>query len=244
MLAFAALGAACGDDPEQTELAGRITVLAAASLTEAFTEIGKAFESANRATTVTFSFGSSSTLATQANQAAPADLFASADEANMGKVVDAGNATGPVPFVRNRLAILVGPGNPKGITALADLADPDVSFVLCGVEAPCGKFGRQALERAGVKAEPRSYEENVKAVVTKVTLGEVDAGIVYATDAQAAGDSAVGLDIAAEHNVIAVYPIAVLKQSGTPGGAAAFKAFVLSPAGQGIMAKYGFAPPA
>lgn len=225
------------------KVTGDITVLAAASLTEAFTEMGKAFEAANPGIKVTFSFGASSTLATQANQGAPGDVFASADEANMKKVTDAGNAGDPTTFVRNRLAILVGKGNPEGIFTLADFASPGVSFVMCGAEVPCGKFGQQALDKAGVTAKPKSYEENVKAVVTKVTLGEADAGIVYVTDAKAAGDSAQGVDIPDAQNVIAVYPLAVLKQTSHADVASAFKAYVLSPPGQQIMSRYGFLPP-
>ena len=224
--------------------AGNITVLAAASLTEAFTEMGKAFETANPGSKVTFSFGASSTLATQANQGAPADLFASADQANMQKVTDTGNATQVSTFARNRLAILVGKGNPKGIRTLADLGRPAVTFVLCAQEVPCGKFGQQALDKAGVTAKPKSYEENVKAVVTKVSLGEADAGIVYVTDVKAAGPSTQGIDIPDEQNVIAVYPIGILKQTAKPDVAAAFKAFVTSAAGQQILSRYGFLPAA
>jgi molybdate transport system substrate-binding protein len=245
-------GAACGNDNRNetastttaTKVAGDITVLAAASLTEAFTEMGKAFEAANPDTKVTFSFGASSALAAQANEGVPADVFASADEASMKKVTDAGNASDPTTFVRNRLSILVGKGNPRGIYTLADFASPGVSFVLCTVEVPCGRFGQQALDKVGVTAKPKSYEENVKAVVTKVALGEADAGIVYVTDAKAAGDKAEGVDIPDEHNVVAVYPLAVLKQTSKADVAAAFKAYVLSAAGQQIMAKYGFLPPA
>ncbi len=255
-LSVAWFGAACGDDKSsdgsappvtttsQGKPTGNITVLAAASLTEAFTEMGKAFEAENPDTKVTFSFGASSTLATQANQGAPADLFASADEANMKKVTDAGNASDPTAFARNRLAILVGKGNPKGVKTVADFARDDIAFVLCAIEVPCGKFSQQALDRAGVTAKPRSYEENVKAVVTRITLGEADAGIVYVTDAKAAGQSAQSVDIPEEHNVIAVYPIGVLKQASRPDVAAAFKAFVLSAAGQQIMTRSGFLPAA
>ncbi|MGH9039430.1 MAG: molybdate ABC transporter substrate-binding protein [Acidimicrobiia bacterium] len=260
VLAASLVTAACGDDDPGSdaalstassvgastttapELTGNITVLAAASLTDSFTEMGKAFEAANRGTKVTFIFGASSTLAAQANEGAPADLFASADEANMKKVTDTGNAADLTVFTRNRLSLLVGKGNPQGIAALTDLAKPGVVFVLCAVEVPCGKFGQQALDKAGVNAKPKSFEENVKAVVTKVTLGEADAGIVYVTDAKAAGDSALGVDIPDEHNVIAVYPIGTLKQSATPEVAAAFKAYVVSAPGQQIMAKYGFLP--
>jgi molybdate transport system substrate-binding protein len=255
-LSVAWFGAACGDDrssdvsappattTRQGKPTGKITVLAAASLTEAFTEMGKAFEADSPDTKVTFSFGASSTLATQANQGAPADLFASADEANMKKVTDAGNVADPTTFTRNRLAILVGKDNPKGIKALADFARGDVTFVLCAIEVPCGMFGQPALDKAGVTAKPKSYEENVKAVVTRVTFGEADAGVVYVTDAKAAGKSAQSVDIPGEHNVIAVYPIGVLKQASRPDVAAAFEAFVLSAAGQQIMTRYGFLPAA
>lgn len=260
-VSVALVGAACGSDEgneaattttngaqatttAEENVTGAITVLAAASLTAAFTEMGEAFETANPGTKVTFSFGSSSMLATQVNQAAPADVFASADDANMKKVTDAGNAGDPSTFARNRLAILVGKSNPEGIFTLSDFASPGVTFVLCAVEVPCGKFGQQALDKAGVTAKPRSFEENVKAVVTKVTLGEADAGIVYVTDAKAAGDSAQGVDIPDEYNVTAVYPLALLKQAPKPDVAAAFKAFVLSAAGQRIMTEYGFLPPA
>jgi molybdate transport system substrate-binding protein len=219
-----------------------LTVLAAASLTDAFTQLGRAFEAARPGTKVAFSFGASSALATQANEGAPADLMASADETNVQKVVDAGNASDPKVFARNRLAILVAKGNPKGIRALPDLARPGVDFVLCAPEVPCGKFGAQALGKARVTAKPRSYEENVKAVVTKVTLGEADAGIVYVTDVKAAGPRAEGVDIPDAHNVVAVYPMAVLRQSGRPELARAFLDYVLSPAGQQVLARYGFLP--
>ena len=227
----------------QSGLTGNITVLAAGSLTEAFNEIGEAFEAAYPGTRVTFSFGASSALATQANEGVPADLIATADEATMQRVTDAGNAGGATVFARNRLAILVGEGNPEGIDDLADLAGAGVTFVLCAAEVPCGRFGQQALDRAGVTARPRSYEETVKAVVTKVTLGEADAGIVYATDARAAADKAEGVDIPDEHNVLAVYPLAVLDQAPEPAVAAAFEDFVLSTAGQAVLGKYGFLPP-
>ncbi len=228
--------------PPATAPPATITVLAAASLTDAFTELGHAFEAVRPGTKVTFSFGASSALATQANEGAPADLMASADEANLQKVVDAGNASDPKIFARNRLAILVAKGNPKGIRTLSDLARPGVDFVLCAPEVPCGKFGAQALAKAGVTAKPRSYEENVKSVVTKVTLGEADAGIVYVTDVKAAGARAEGVDIPEAQNLIAVYPMAVLRQSGQLQLARAFLAFVLSPAGQQLLARYGFLP--
>ena len=224
-------------------VAGNLTVLAAASLTDSFNELGKAFEAAHPGTKVTFSYDASSSLATQANNGAPADLFASADQTNMKKVTDAGNATDPKVFVHNKLAILVKKGNPKKILTLADFAKPGVTFVLCAVEVPCGKYGAQALAKAGVKAQPKSLEANVKAVVTKVTSGEVDAGIGYVTDAKAAAASADGVTIDDQYNVLAEYPMAVLKQSKNSNLAYAFLDYVLGPAAQGILAKYGFTGP-
>ena len=230
-------------DSEPT--AGSITVLAAASLTEAFGELGRAFHDAYPATDVRFSFGASSTLAQQAIEGAPADVFASADEPNMAKVADAGaaDASSVAVFARNRLALLVGRGNPKGITGLADVARPDVVFVSCAAEVPCGRFAAEALTRAGFSASPRSYEENVKAVVAKVSLGEADAGIVYATDARAVAGAADTVDIPDAHNVVAAYPIAVLRQSKRRAVAEAFRGYVLSGAGRGILARHGFLAP-
>lgn len=222
---------------------GSLTVLAAASLSESFAELGKAFEGLHPGTKVTFSFDASSTLAAQANSGAPADLFASADQANMKKVTDAGNAAGPRLFAHNRLAILVAKDNPKKLTALTDLDKPKVTFVLCAVEVPCGKYGAQALAKAGVKAQPKSLEANVKAVVTKVTTGEVDAGIGYVTDAKAAAASAGTVDIPDQYNVVAEYPMAVLKQSANANLAYAFLDYILGSDAQAVLAKYGFTGP-
>lgn len=224
-------------------LSGDLTVLAAASLTESFTELGEAFEAAHPGVSVTFSFGGSSSLAVQANSGAPADLFASADEASMQKVSDAGNAVGPKIFARNQLTMLVGPGNPEDIEALGDYERSDVIFVLCAPEVPCGRYGGQALDRAGVTAKPKSYEVNVKGVVTKVATGEADTGIVYVTDAAAAAGRTDSIDIAAEHNVTGTFPITVLEQSRRADLAAAFMDFVLSAEGQQILGRYGFLSP-
>jgi molybdate transport system substrate-binding protein len=224
-------------------LGGNLTVLAAASLTESFNEIGKAFETLHPGTKVTFSYDASSALATQADNGAPADLFASADAANMKKVTDAGNAKDPKVFAHNRLALLVKKGNPKKIGSLKDLDKAAVTFVLCAVEVPCGKYGAQALAKAGVKAQPKSLEQNVKAVVTKVTTGQVDAGIGYVTDAKAAAAQADAVGIPDELNVVAEYPIAVLKQSANANLAYAFLDYVLGPDAQAILARFGFTGP-
>jgi len=244
------LGVACGDDEAPkgaasttattAGLTGNVTVLAAASLSESFKELGTAFEGKHPGTKVTFSFDASSALATQANNGAPADLFASADQNNMKKVTDAGNAADPKVFTHNKLAIIVAKGNPKKITALTDFGKASVTFVLCAPEVPCGKYGSEALTKAGVKAKPKSYETNVKGVVTKVTSGEADAGIGYVTDAKAAASSAAGIDIADQYNVVAEYPVAVLKQSPNSNLAYAFLDYLLGPDGQAVLAKYGF----
>jgi molybdate transport system substrate-binding protein len=251
------LGAACGSEKPQSSaangaasaastqppLTGNLTVLAAASLTDSFNELGRNFQAAHPGTKVTFSYDASSTLATQADSGAPADLFASADQSNMKKVTDAGHAGPPRVFAHNKLAILVKKGNPKNVRALSDFDKPGVAFVLCAVEVPCGKYGAQALAKAGVKAQPKSLESNVKAVVTKVTTGEVDAGIGYVTDAMAAAATATGVDIPDRYNVAAEYPMAVLKQSKNQNLAYAFLDFVLGPEAQAILAKYGFSGP-
>ena len=146
-------------------------------------------------------------------------------------------------FATNTAAIIVGPGNPKGIAGLADLVDEDLIVVLCAPEVPCGKYATTIFENAGVMVTPKSFEENVKAVVTKVTLGEADAGIVYATDVTAAGAKAEGVEIPAAVNVVAEYPIAVTKEASNSVGAQAFIDFVNSEQGQKILATYGFLAP-
>jgi molybdate transport system substrate-binding protein len=244
------LGARCGDEEPKgsaasssssptTAAAGNLTVLAAASLSESFKELGTAFEARHPGSKVTFSFDSSSALAAQANNAAPADLFASADQANMKKVTDAGNATRPKVFARNKLAIIVAKGNPEKIKGLADFTR--VNFVLCAPEVPCGKYGLEALSKAAVKAQPKSLETNVKGVVTKVTSGEADAGIGYVTDAKAAAANAEGIEIPDAQNVVAEYPMAVLEQSASSALAQMFLDFILGAEAQAVLAKYGFA---
>jgi molybdate transport system substrate-binding protein len=189
---------------------------------------------------VELNFGGSSTLAAQITQGAPADVFASADQPNMQKVVDAGLAGAPATFATNRLQLVVGPGNPKGIRSLADLARPGLVVVLCAPAVPCGTYAAQALGKAGVTVHPASQEQDVKAVVTKVQLGEADAGIVYRTDVRAAGAAVAGVDIPADQNVTAEYPIAELK--GASPAAAGFVDFVRSPEGQLILGGFGFGP--
>src|SRR4051794_10940253 len=223
---------------------GNITVFAAASLTAAFNDIGAAFTKANPQAKATFSFDASSALVAQIIQGAPADVFASADQANMDKLTTPGlNAAPPVIFATNLLGIIVGKGNPKGVSGVADLAKPDLKVVLCADGVPCGTYAKQILASANVTVTPVSLEQNVKGVVTKVTTGEADAGIVYTTDVKAAGASAEAVAIPADINVIAMYPIASVKTSTNTAVDAAFITFLTGPDGQAILAKYGFGKP-
>src|SRR4029453_8796373 len=248
-VAILAILSACGDDDDDaassTGVSGDVTVFAAASLTDAFTEIGDAFMTANPDAEVTFNFAASSELVTQINEGgAPADVFASADQNNMTKLTDAGNnGSDPVVFATNVLEIIVEPGNPKGITGVADLANDDLITVVCAPGVPCGNYAQQIFDAAGVTVTPDSLEENVRAVVTTVTAGEADAGIVYKTDVTAAGDDADGVEIPADINVVAEYPIAVTKDAPNKEAAQAFIDFVLTDASQAVLAMYGFLPP-
>jgi molybdate transport system substrate-binding protein len=221
---------------------GDLIVFAASSLTKAFEAIGTAFEAEHPGTTVRFNFAASSALAAQINQGAPADVFASADQANMSKLTSGTLAT-PTVFATNTLEIIVGAGNPKHIASLADLARRGVSFVTAAPEVPIGKYAAQVLAAADVNVTPVSLEADAKSIVTKVTLGEADAGIVYVTDVLAAGAKATGVAIPAADNVVATYPIAVPSGAEHAALAAAFEAYVESPAGQAILAKFGFSAP-
>ncbi len=245
LVAFGLLAGGCGDDDETATAAiGDVTVFAAASLTNAFTELGDAFTAANPGAKVTFNFAASSELVAQIDEGAPADVFASADTNNMAKLTDAGNyASEPVVFTANLAEIVVAPGNPHGIIGVADLANPDLIVISCAPEVPCGRYAQQILDNAGVVVTFKSLEENVRAVVAKVTLGEADAGIVYATDVLNAGDEAAGVEIPADINVVAEYPIAVTKAAATPQAAQAFVDFVMSDAGRAILESYGFVSP-
>jgi molybdate transport system substrate-binding protein len=242
--ALALLLAACGGgDSGGSSGAGsanEIKVFAAASLTAAFTELGRSYTAAE-GTRVTFNFAGSQALATQIQQGAPADVFASADLANMGKIKDLVGT--PQSFASNRLQILVEKGNPKNISGLDDLAGPDLKVVLAAPDVPAGKYAAEALAKANVTVKPVSQEDNVKAVVTKVSLGEADAGIVYVTDVTAGGDKIEGVDIPRDQNVTATYPIATVKATKAQDKARAFLDLVLSDQGQQVLKKYGFLPP-
>ena len=247
LLVLASLVAAsCGTDSSAAgdEDRADITVFAAASLTAAFTELGEAFTAANPDVEVTFNFAGSSELVAPIRDGAGADVIASADLANMAKLSHADLVDGePVTFATNAAEIVVEPGNPRGITGVADLADRDLVVVQCAPEVPCGSYAERVVANAGVTVTPASYEENVRAVVTKVSLGEADAGIVYRTDVLATGDDVVGVAIPAEINVVAEYPMALVVDASNPDGGRAFVDFVLGPTGQRVLADAGFGPP-
>jgi molybdate transport system substrate-binding protein len=232
-------------------------VFAAASLTEAFTEIGKQFEAQNDGVTVVFNFASSSQLAQQLNEGAPGDVFASANGKHMDVAVEGGRvAEGSAQkFVTNWLVVIYPAANPAGLRTLQDLNKPGLRIVLAAADVPVGGYSIEFLDKTvqdaafaptfkdEVLANVVSYEQNVKAVLAKVALGEADAGIVYTSDISGENASQVGqLKIPDALNVIASYPLAALTDSANPDVAAAFVAFVRSPEGQNILADYGFIP--
>jgi len=219
-----------------------VTVFAAASLTESFTRIGKDFEAANPGTKVTFNFAGSSALATQINQGAPADVFAPAAPANMKAVSEAGNVDGaPVTFVRNQLVIAVPRENPDGVTSLGDLTRLKVA--LCAEQVPCGAAAKKALDSAKVNVTPVTLEQDVKAALSKVKLGEVDAALVYRTDAKTASADVDGLEFPESANAINDYPIAVLAKAQNKAGAEAFVGYVRSDKGMAVLTAAGFQAP-
>jgi molybdate transport system substrate-binding protein len=224
-------------------LSGRITVFAAASLTGAFTTLGKEFEAANPGTTVTFSFGPSSGLATQITQGAPVDVFASASTRNMDQVVAAKAATAPTDFARNVMEIAVPPANPGKIRQLSDLAKKGEKVVLCAAEVPCGSTARTVFANAGLTVTPVSNEVDVKSTLSKVQLGEADAGVVYVTDVLAAGSKVRGIEIPAAVNASTSYPIARLTTSENAALAKAFVDHALSDQGALELAAAGFEKP-
>ncbi|MCS3442705.1 molybdate ABC transporter substrate-binding protein [Microbacterium phyllosphaerae] len=226
------------DDSAESTVSGELTVYAAASLSEAFDEIGMAFTEANPDVEVSGVYDGSSTLVTQLLEGAPADVFASADEANMVKLEDA--AVDPTLFASNTLVIAVPTGNPGGVKTLDDLAD--VTTVLCAPEVPCGAASATLLSNAGVTVEAASLEQNVTAVLTKVAASEADAGLVYATDVIGRDDIEVIVPDGADE-VVNHYPIAALSEAPNSAAADAFVAFVLSDEGQSILANFGFGKP-
>jgi molybdate transport system substrate-binding protein len=245
---LAGCGGSAGDEPVTPgppgtagpQLTGSITVFAAASLTEAFEQLGETFQQANPSATVRFSFGSSSGLARQIQQGAPADVFASASGTNMQQVVDAKAAGAPRTFAQNTMQIAVPPSNPAGIATVADLARPAVKVALCAAEVPCGTVAREVFRKAGVSVTPVTEEVDVKATLSKVLLGEVDAGVVYVSDVKAAGGEVTGIPIPDDVNAGTSYPIATLTGSGNAVLAQAFVDHVLSAEGGAVLAAAGF----
>jgi molybdate transport system substrate-binding protein len=242
LAAVVLLAAGCTTDGG-ANLEAELLVSAAASLTDAFGDIEAAFEEANPDVDVVLNLGASSALREQILEGAPADVFASANTSNMDQVVEADEASDPEIFVTNLLEIAVPPGNPGGVTGLDDFANEDLFIGLCEEEVPCGDLGRQALENAGVTPSIDTNEPDVRALLTKVEAGELDAGIVYVTDVQSTDGAVEGVEIPDELNVVAEYSIAALTNAPNPDAAAAFVEFVLSDAGQAILAEYGFGAP-
>ena len=253
VIALALFGAAgCGPASSPTTL----TVLAAASLRDAFRAIGTAYSSTHAGITLTFSFDASSTLRAQVEQGAPVDLFASADVANPDQLVNAGRTIGPaVPFAGNRLALIVPAANPAGIAAPADIGRPGVKVLTASPNVPIAMYATKVI--ANLAAEPGaaagfaaavernivSREDNVAAVVAKVVLDEADAGFVYATDARAAGATVRIIQLPDRDNVTATYAAVVVRQAQDPVAAAAFVAWLASPGGQAVLAPFGFTAP-
>ena len=226
------------------KLSGTVTVFAAASLKESFTALGKEFEQAHPGTKVTFSFGGSDSLAASITGGAPADVFASASPKTMKIVTDAGDAAGtPATFVRNQLEIATLPGNPDKVASLKDLTNADLKVVLCDKEVPCGAAAQKALDASKLKLTPVSYEQDVKAALTKVELKEADAAVVYKTDVHAAGDKVEGVEFPESADAINDYPITVLKGTQNTDAAKAFLALVRSAEGQKVLTEAGFLKP-
>lgn len=266
LMLLAAVLAACGGTtpaaPEATVApapaasSGELTVFAAASLSDAFKEIGQLFGAANRGATVAFNFAGSDQLAAQIAQGAPADVFASANTAQMNNVIKAGEVLSGTQhtFVRNRLVVVYPNDNPAKLATLKDLAKPGVKIVFANKGVPVGGYALAFLDKASKLPEYTaeysptvlenvvSYEENVRAVLTKITLGEADAGIVYRTDAAVKDASVATLEIPDNLNTIANYPIAPTKHAKNPDLAQKFVDYVLGPAGQQVLVKYGFIP--
>ncbi|MFD3538097.1 molybdate ABC transporter substrate-binding protein [Streptomyces sp. NPDC058662] len=238
--------AACGDgggDADGGESAAEakpahLTVLAASSLTDAFRTAGAAYEAAHPGTRVTFSFAGSQELAAQVRQGAPADALVTADTRTMDGL---GSETGPPRVIaKNRLVIAAGKGNPFKIDDLKDLADPRIKVVLAAPEVPVGRYGRQILDAQKVELRPVSEEPNVRAVLSKVELGEADAGLVYRTDSVKSGDRIAAVDIPDAQNAVASYPAATLKQSRNAAAATAFVDWLSTPEAQKILQDAGF----
>lgn len=220
-----------------------ITVLAAASLKESFDEIAANYQKAHPGTTVKISYGGSSALAQQIVQGSPVDLFAAASTTTMETATTSGRMESPVTFATNSLEIAVPPSNPGKVTALSDLTKSSVKVALCQPAVPCGTAATKVLAKQKLTTKPVTLEADVKSVLTKVSLGEVDAGLVYVTDVEAAGSKVKGITIPADQNTTTKYPIAVVKDGPQAAAAKDFQAYVTSDAGEKVLASHGFARP-
>lgn len=244
--AFLLVGACSPAEPDEPTTSPTpetpLTIFAAASLTEAFNQIGIDFN-LRSGNTVTFNFGSSATLATQINAGAPADVFAAASPATMQAVADAGGAGPAVDFVSNTLQIAVPTGNPGQVTGLVEFTDERKTIAICAPQVPCGAAAAKVFAAARITPKPDTLEQDVKAVLAKVAADEVDAALVYRTDVIAAADEVEGIDFAESTQAVNRYPIAVLTEAKDPAEAQAFVDYVLSPKGQAVLAKAGFAQP-
>jgi molybdate transport system substrate-binding protein len=232
-------GSGSGDSHAKT-----LTVFAAASLNKTFTDIGKQFETDNPDWTVKFDFAGSSDLVTQLTQGAKADVFASADTKNMDKLAQGNLLAGnPVNFASNTLEIVTAPGNPKQVASFADLNKPGLKVVVCQAQVPCGSATDKVEKAMHVTLNPVSEETSVTDVLTKVTTGQADAGVVYVTDGIGAGDKVATVEFPEASVAVNTYPIAVLKSAAEADAAKKFVDLVTGDAGQKILAKAGFAKP-
>ncbi len=239
-----------------TSTASELTIFAAASLTDAFEEIATAFEAANPGTEITYNFAGSQQLAAQLNEGAPADVFASANGRQMEVAIKGTRVVSGTQkaFVRNRLVVITPKDNPAGITTLQDLTKPGLKLILADAAVPVGQYSLDFLAKASALAEYTenysptvlanvvSFEDNVRSVLTKVALGEGDAGIVYTTDAALDAENIQQIMIPDALNTIASYPIAPIADSANPAMAQAFIDYIIAPEGQQILVKYGFIP--
>jgi molybdate transport system substrate-binding protein len=239
------------DSSSDPGLSGTLTVFAAASLTDVFTQLGEQLEEENPSLDVQLNLAGSSALAAQIEQGAPADVFASADEAQMARVTDAGLAGEAELFASNRLVLAFPRDNPAGleqpeaagIPSIADLVDRDITLAVCAPEVPCGASAAEVLDRAGLGDVPDTYEDDVRAVLTKVQLGEVDAGLVYRTDVLAAGDAVGAWAFREAEAARNRYPVAALEDAPNPEAARAFVDLLLSDEGRRVLTEAGFLEP-
>ncbi|MGL5811480.1 MAG: molybdate ABC transporter substrate-binding protein [Nocardioides sp.] len=242
VLTLAACSSASPDRAARNDVT--LTVFAASSLSATFEELGKDFEATHDGVTVAFNFAGSSDLVAQIQQGAPADVVAMADHTTMDKL-DGGSLVdgAPADFATNTLVIAVPPDNPAGIESLADLADPEVTLVLCAPEVPCGSAAAKVETAAGLDFRPVSEEASVTDVLGKVTSGEADAGLVYVTDVRAAGDAVIGIEFDEAARAVNTYPIATV--AGAPNAELAedFVALVSSDAGRDVLVRAGFGVP-